>query len=441
MLDNTRRVAFNSFARAPLWWLALALPSGCAGAARQGGFTYYYLPAPPPEEPCVAVVEPVEHIDQPTPLGFAAVDVLRRLAGQHSARLLWLEPERNDEYALAYGPERGLSRITLDVRASEGQILHRYHVPAFGAPAETECEPGELEIPVAVNLQSQQLALDESFSARLRARIPYRAELSKAFDPAALRGGLSFSEADSLDRERAVWIARLELQMTLWQGGSAGSLRARLGAAYVEASNPPRPSTLPVTDLSVAEPGELARWPSGEACAGPFRLLPVAAPVMGFSARDVLDALEGQGQRELTWSDGSLTELSLEYLGVEESVCQAIGDALELDLEVRARTSDGRVDTRFPVHVTATPEAGAIGAIGAIALRRGGLDASLEAPSSNPELDGHGSVFVDIELEREGLADSGSISLREVDRSAFDRGARHPSEPIATGHWSLPGVP
>jgi hypothetical protein len=407
--------------------------NGC-GRALMTPEPAFFLQAPLTDDICVPTVEQVEHVDQPTALGFSAIDVLNRLAGQHTAPLLWIDPKSSSEYELAYGPERGTSKVVVHVRAAEGMILHRYKTPVLGAPEGTDCGPGALEIPVEVTLKSSAGALDDTFSAALSAQVPYRARLSKTFEPGALEGGLTFSELQSFDRERSFWLARLSLDMLLWEGGSSGSLSGQLGAAYVKESKQLRPPPLPATD-----PGELALWPSAEVCEGPFLSLPSDAKVMGFSARDVLNALEGDRPRELTWSDGSVTELSLTYLDVGDHVCQAIEDGLELDVEVQARTRDGRIDTRLPVRVTAMVEAGSIGEI---IISRGGPGEPPLTP--RPESGPHGAVepgadhavLVDIEMTQKGSADSGSISVREVDRPTPDGDGSYPSTLITTGHWA-----
>lgn len=423
MLGFARRYTFPDTARAfsaalpPPSCVALALAglvvvgSGC-GRAAFSPEPAFFLQAPLADDMCEPVAEQVEHIDQPTPLGFSAIDVLNRLAGQHAAPLVWIEPGSNPEYGLAYGPERGTSSVMMQVRAADGVILYRYRTPALGAPEGTECDPGALEIPVEVTLKSSAGALDETFSAALSAQVPYRGRISKTFEPGALEGGLSFSKLDSFDRERSFWLARLSLDVLLWEGGSSGSLSGQLGAAYVKESKQVRPPPLPATD-----PGELALWPSAEACEGPFLYLPSNAKVMGFSALDVLNALDGDRPRELTWSDGSVTELSLTYFDVDDHVCQAIEDGLSLDAEVHARTRDGRIDTRLPVRVTALEEAGGIGEI---SISHGGPD--------EPEL-------VDIEMTQRGAGDSGSISVRGVERPTPAGNGNAPSALITTGHW------
>src|SRR5436190_8433061 len=74
----------------------------------------------PVDDNCGSVAERFEHLDDPTPLGFSAVDVLTRLAGPRSVPLFWLAPAENQEYELTYGPEQGRSTLALDVRAAEG---------------------------------------------------------------------------------------------------------------------------------------------------------------------------------------------------------------------------------------------------------------------------------------------------------------------------------
>jgi hypothetical protein len=394
---------------------------------------YPSLPAPDGDM-CSSVVERVQHPAEPTALGFSAAEVLARLAGQTASPLVWLEPPPNDEYILAFGPERGSSTLSSSVSAADGDILYRYWQPLPGAPPDTECEPDRLEVPVQVSVQSGAQALDETFYTVLEASVPYRASFSKTFAPGALAGGLAFAKLSSLDPERTFWLGGLTLDAVLWPGGSYGSLTAQLGAMHAKASKRMRPPP-----RGAGAPKPLALWPSNTACEAPFRHLPSAARLMGFSALDVLAAMDAGAEQELEWSDGSVTQLELELVEPPSHICQASEDSLQFEAEVVARTRDGRIDTRLSVLIRAAPERGSIGEIW---VRQNGpaepsAGSDIGSPG-RPEDDRHAysSVLVDIEAVYHGSRRSGSISLSGVDRQAPSAPGTQTSALIATGRWA-----
>src|SRR5262245_2296286 len=68
---------------------------------------------PVPSTPCVSVVERIAHLDQPSALGFSAVELLARVTGESVSPLVWVAPESNPEYTLSYGPETGVTNLRL----------------------------------------------------------------------------------------------------------------------------------------------------------------------------------------------------------------------------------------------------------------------------------------------------------------------------------------
>src|SRR4051812_2880870 len=111
----------------PSYVCALALLGACAGQP---------LPEPemplllPPGPPCIPVVEGLAQLDQPSALGFSAVELLARLAGESVSPLVWLPAETNGEYTLAYGPESGRSNLRLQVAPAEGEVRYRHELLA-----------------------------------------------------------------------------------------------------------------------------------------------------------------------------------------------------------------------------------------------------------------------------------------------------------------------
>ena len=327
------------------------------------------LPAPEvpilllPSAPCIPVVERLEHLDQPSVLGFSAVELLARVAGESSSPLIWLPPEENREYTLAYGPESGRSNLRLRVTPAEGQVRYRHELMADNAPDGTECAEGVLDVPVSVTIQSGLQALDETFSARLEASTVYRAQLSHTFPPGRLSGGFALTELSSLEPARAFSPGALSLSVVLWEGGSQGSFNTEIQSSFTPAASAAAREAWPQT-RSGAEVTNLAVWPSAEACALPgSSSLPSDAKVLGFSVSDVLEALASEGTRELTWSSGDATALELDFVTPASELCQAVAGSLAFDTTVRMRTADGRLSVEVPVRVDASNEAGTIGEI------------------------------------------------------------------------------
>ena len=423
------------FARSLARSVGLTLCIACGpNVTASGGLALYPSLAASDAEPCSSAVERIEHPAEPTALGFSAAQLLARLAGQTSSPLVWLEPPHSDEYILAFGPERGTSTLSLSVSAADGDILYRYWQPLPDAPPGTECAPDRLEVPVQVTIQSGAQALDETFYTVLEASVPYRAFFSKAFAPGALAGGLSFAKLSSLDPERSFWLGALTLDVLLWPGGSQGSLSLELGAAHAKASKQVRPAP-----LAAGSPGPLALWPSSSACEAPFQHLPSEAQIMGFSARDVLAALDAEAEQELEWSDGSVTQLDLTFMDLPSQLCQASEDTLEFEGEVIARTQDGRVDARLSVLISAAPERGSIGEIW---VRQNGPGERTEGSESDAagqlgaDPHAHSSVLVDIEATYHGARGSGSLSLSGMGQPAPGAEGTPTSGLMATGRWA-----
>jgi hypothetical protein len=371
-----------------VWVLGLGVITACA-ASLPPGDVVVFPNAPPSEDGCAPAVARIAAVDEPTPLGFTAIDVLNRLSGPRSSALDWLEAAPSEEYLLEYGPERGRSRLELDVRLAEGPILHRYRTPLLGSADDTECDAGALEIPVEVTLHSAGQALDEHFVATLEARVPYRARLTKAFAPGSLTGALELARVVSLDPARSFEIGALTLDAVLWPGGSMGSLGARVDARHAPPSGGPSPAP-----GAAEQPRSIAVWPSGRDCPGDAKALPIDAPVLGFSAADVLERLARGGPRQLTLVDGTSKPVNIELAQVVDTeLCQAVTDRLSFGVTLRAKSEDGSVDEVLAVRVEALDEGGDVGEINLasddpdaaqLALPAAQLGQSPEAPAEDP---------------------------------------------------------
>jgi hypothetical protein len=405
------------------------LVAGCSPAAvlQEEEPVFPFLPAP---SGCVSVVERLEHLDQPSPLGFSAVEVLARVSGDSASPLVWLPPAQSPAYELDYGPERGVSNVRLNVAAAEGDVLYRREVPASGAPEDLECAPAVLEVPVQVTIQSSGQALNETFRTQLRASTPYRAEFTQSLDPSSLGGGFQFTNLSSLDPERSFSAGPLSLHVTLWEGGSQGSLQTFIQSAYAKPSAELRPRLEPP-----GEPPSVAVWPSAQSCPEDSSSLPSDAPLLGFSVDDVLHALAKSGERELEWANGDTTALDLEFVTPASELCQAASETLDFDALVRARTRDGRLDAELPVHVSAE---GASGSIAQVSIQTR-TDPSGDAPARavhvrHLDLGSHDAVRVDLDAQFLPRSSSGSLTLSGVDKGSEN--ADSAAAPLDSGRWS-----
>ncbi|MEO8181591.1 MAG: hypothetical protein ABI895_22370 [Deltaproteobacteria bacterium] len=417
---------------------------------------------PPPElpffpmasAPCSVVVERLEHLDQPSALGFSALELLARVAGESVSPLVWLPPEPSTEYTLAYGPESGRSNLRLRVAPAAGQVRYRHELMSQDAPEGTECADGVLEVPVSVSIQSDTLALDETFTARLEASAVYRARFSHSFAPGSLSGGFTFAELSSLDPERTFSAGALSLDVVLWEGGSQGSFSTEVQSHYTPKASAAARGAWPAPP---ADSASLALWPSAEACGVPASSrLPSDAKVLGFSVSDVLEALATEGMRELTWSSGDATALELDFVSPASELCQGLADSLTFDTTVRVRTSDGRLSAEVPVQINASIEGGSIGEVtvqttegapsspaiatltsfrsvgGKSVGGRGGRgsDRTLEPKAQR-------DVRVDLDASFRGGRSAGTLTLSGVDSDTVPSSpASAASHELASGRWA-----
>lgn len=407
---------------------AAGLVTGCAAALPQP--EPLVIPSLP-EDPCVTVVDAVEHLDTVTPLGFSAVDVLQRLAVTQSSDAVWLPPPRNGVYLLDYGPEHGSGVVQLGVMAARGPLSYVRREPALLAPEGTECAGGVLHIPVDVTVASRAGALDAAFGATLEATAPYRARLRHSFGPdARARGGALFIDVQPLERGQRFDVRALTLAIDVWPGGSRGVLSAEIGSAPLAAAG--------ALGLGESHGVDLMVWPSDAPCEGDAAALPVDARVHGFSAREVLAELTERSPLALTWSDGRETALEMRLEAPLDELCQLDGaDALEFDVPLRLRTTDGRVDTSIEVHVTAGDVDGQIGEINVSpASTAEPLPAEGLAARGIRDVDasGYDALLLEIEASVRGPHRSGSLSVRGVDGTAPDGTLL--STALASGRWS-----
>lgn len=367
--------------------------------------------------PCSATFERVAAVDEPTDLGFSAIEAMQRLGGRRTSPLVWLDPPRTNEYELEFGPERQASELSVSLALAPGDIGLRRTAATSEESGDVDCGPDALLIPVEVVLQSAGHALDESFRGVLEASSPHRGRLTARFERGALAGGLVFSRIESLDPARSFHVSAVDLELLVWHAGSHGNVSVEIGsaptdegAAVLEGPEEPRPA--------------LAIWPSAADCADGWAALSRDSTLSGESAADVIATLAEQPPEELRWSDGSAAELRLSFEALPDELCQSTGDVLEFDASLRARSSDGRVDSVVPVRVVADRDE--------IQITRASDTATEGAPAPAPPGNDGTPAHVDIEARYRRDGASGSLQVHAA--ASEETGARRAQS--GSGDWS-----
>jgi hypothetical protein len=151
-------------------------------------------------------------LQQPSPLGFSAGEVLALAEGEQSASFSWLQSP-----GVAYGPESGVGQVSLRTTAIAPAKFARVDAQRSLA----HCVD-HVTIPVSIALVTAGGALDESFTADLIATTPDEGVVSALVRSSVLRGAFAF-DPDTLSGRR---FTRLEVNLRFRSAGSAGYLVA-----------------------------------------------------------------------------------------------------------------------------------------------------------------------------------------------------------------------
>jgi hypothetical protein len=198
-------------------WLAPGLPvalfvlTGCG--AQAGGQT-----GEETDGRCVYAMSPLR-LEEPSPLGFSAGELLALAGGEQSAAFGWLQTE-----GLRYGPESGVGEVV--VRTSTAGAARFARVDS--QTSFLACQD-HVRIPVRVALATASAALDESFEADLTATTVDEATVTALVPSSELKGAFAFDPATLQGRH----FTRLEVNLRFTQEGFAGYL-----LAGIESSEP-----------------------------------------------------------------------------------------------------------------------------------------------------------------------------------------------------------
>lgn len=302
-------------------------------------------------EVCEEIVSAVE-LDEATPLGFSANDVLAFAGGEHTVSLAWLEAEN-----VSYGPESGRSEITIDVEPRGARFVDRAPkaasddgpVIAVGTPLDG-CR-GSFEIDVRLSIDTAGGALAETVDTVLEASGPDIAGGQFSIDLAELMG--SFQAEVQVPANAELIRTSLFLRMGFSEHGSVGTIdvSGEYRTLYGEAAG--RFSR-----------GFLAHFPAENFCGTDAFSVAADQEVHGLSRAAALEALNTDGPVSLVYGTGESSELNVAITSSDTEMCVSFGGnapyggepgwtTIELAGDVALESADGRVAGSFPVTLTA----------------------------------------------------------------------------------------
>lgn len=154
-----------------------------------------------------------------SPLGFAPASVLPAVTGSRAAPLSWSEvpPELLD-----FGPEHGVSSVSLGVEATAAGARFVHWVPRSAGLDIGGCAPDEVQLDAQLSFATGGGAFSERFPAVLHVTAPDAAQVTLSLPLATLNGAFSVSPRAS------VRTAAVVLDATIMADGTSGTLRGQL---------------------------------------------------------------------------------------------------------------------------------------------------------------------------------------------------------------------
>lgn len=300
---------------------------------------------------CVGTPTVLASVDEVSPLGFAAADVLSFAAGEHQSPLFWRE--QGSDSMVEVGPESGESTLSITISHAGGEIRYVDYEPAEGGGLEADIDencPDQLEIDVMAQIGSGGGALAESIPVTLTASHALLARFDAAIEPEDLAGSMSVT---SLDPQFDV--GAIDFDVGISSYGLSGSITGMV--------------TAEMGDTAVAGFVDYAVFPSEtQSCGSDQLALPLDADVLGFTGADALALINRAWLFQLTWQGSEPVELTLSAAHDGESVCASLVpgeiDRLVFGATITLATGDGVVSAAFPVVVTAESDGeGALGQV------------------------------------------------------------------------------
>jgi hypothetical protein len=279
-------------------------------------------------------------LDETSPLGFSADDVLAFAAGEHEAALEY-DPGSSDNFTLSVGDD---TTLTLTVEPTGSATFVDSAPESFDSGGlmidiGSDC-PDRIAIDVVVTISTADGAFAEQLPGVLNAEGPTSAELTVPLDLDALDGTFA---VEVVSPENAVPV-RTSLSATFGPGLFAGEVSGNI--------------EMRDENVAMAMGGLYAEWGYGS-CTEGFPVDPGAEGAV--SADDLLAVIEEHSPLVITWGDGSSAALTLTATGEDPTVCRQPADTwlgvpedrYRLAAELTLASDDGRLETTQPIAVEA----------------------------------------------------------------------------------------
>jgi len=305
---------------------------------------------------CDEVATVLAGVDEVSPLGFAAADVLAIAAGEHTTPMVWAEPFDDGPILVEFGPESGESELTATITHEGGEIRHIVSTPEEGEGWDDEMEeycPDYMAIDVSLRLVSQGGALDENVDAVLIAVTPAYSTIYEELALDEIQGSFEITRYEPEDMKLTPMVVSIGLS----KFGMTGSA---VGGVEIEGGGDGGDSWVGFGQV------DYAAWPGGEQQCNPGE---VAAPIDGafqeFSGQDVLDLIGAAAGLTLTWEGGEPSPVVVTASHEDGAICfTATGGYeggslghLRMDASATVAAEDGSMDGTFDVVVRGRPAA------------------------------------------------------------------------------------
>lgn len=292
-------------------------------------------------------------LNEDSPLGFSAADILAFSAGTHEAAIRW-NPQLP---GVTLSPESGEQEITITVTAS-GE-------PRFVQPKPPENNGAEdllidiegsgcaswVEIDVDVTVETSGGALDESFEGLLRAQSPLTSSIFYGPEPDELGG--EFAVAVSGDFE-GFTLAQLGLNIRFSPYGAGGTFNGLLQRSTGDAVTAAPGGMKPYADFGAGTCGDNADGFT----------VGLDDEIEGATVQDALDMFGAHDEVGLTWETGATTASTMTFAPATQGGCVLLDNEVTGDLTLLTEgtlsmtSADGRLDGAWPGRIEAHVEDG-----------------------------------------------------------------------------------
>jgi len=292
-------------------------------------------------------------LNEDSPLGFSAADILAFSAGTHEAAIRW-NPQLP---GVTLSPESGEQAITITVTAS-GE-------PRFVQPKPPEDNGDEdllidiegsgcaswVEIDVDVTVATSGGALDETFEGVLRAQSPLTSSIFYGPEPDELGGDFAVTVSGDFE---GFTLAQLGLNVRFSPYGAGGTFNGLLERRSDDAVTAGPGGMKPYADFGAGTCGDNADGFT----------VGLDDEIEGATVQDALDMFGADDEVALTWETGATTTSSMAFAAATQGGCVLLNNEVTGDLTLLTEgtlsmtSADGRLDGEWPGRIEAHVEDG-----------------------------------------------------------------------------------